>query len=45
MVLKRLKAFGLQLNLGKCHIAQPEVLFLGYCINEQATSLCQKKLK
>ena len=45
IVLERLKAFALQLNLDKCQLARKEVSFLGYTINEQGYKPLPKKVK
>ena len=45
IVLQRLKAFALQLNLEKCTIAKTEVSFLGYKINENGYGPLPFKVK
>ena len=45
IVLERLKAFALQLNLEKCEIAKKEVSFLGYAISERGYKPLPKKVE
>jgi hypothetical protein len=43
-VLRRLDKANLQLNPGKCEIAQPEVRYLGYVLSEKGVSASSDKV-
>ena len=45
IVLERLKAYALQLNLEKCVLAKPEVSFLGFLVNENGYQPLPAKVK
>lgn len=45
IVLERLHKFGLQLNLEKCALGKPEVIFLDYIINENGYKPLEDKVK